>query len=124
MSVLVRNMVRREHQSGLFNRADRNRGKCSQERGGSGMKGVVSSERPTLGEGREIAYLTLDDAFDGPSYFRQNSWVAKGPQQFLKVSARSADKNADVRKPCRRRGVALVHQFEQRFSFFLQPSFQ
>src|SRR5260370_17747197 len=112
-----------KHQRELFNRADRNPGKCSQERGGSGTKGVVSSERPTLGDGREIAYLTLDDAFDGPSYFRQNSWVAKGPQQFLKVSARSADKDADVRKPCRGRGVALAHQFDHRFGFFLQPAF-
>ena len=59
----------RQHQSGLFSRASRNRGKGPQERGSSGTKGVVSRERPTLGEGREIAHLTLDDVFDGPSYF-------------------------------------------------------
>ena len=59
----------RQDQSGLFNRANRNRGKCAEECGSSGPKRVISSERRALGEGREIAHLTLDDLFDGPSYF-------------------------------------------------------
>jgi hypothetical protein len=117
----VRNF--RQNQRGLLDRASRDRGKCSHQRGSSRAKGVVRWERCTLGERRQIEHVTPDGLFDRPSYFLGKSWVIEGSQQFLKVSVGSANENADLSKPCRRAGVALVHQFEQRFGFFLQAGF-